>query len=125
MGIDVRLYVEGSFSDEQITEADAFIKERFGDWDREWEPLSRVSYAPNRLSLACPDRYYGPGYERGWWPTIYNHIRLLQAAFPDGQVFYGSDVMDVGEPVTPEFLENIWDHWLGPNGQAYWLRKRH
>lgn len=36
-------------------------------------------------------RYYGKGYERGDWPTIRATAEYLEAAFPQGEVWYGGD----------------------------------
>lgn len=124
MGIDVNLYAVAHPSPVQLAAAEEFFNARsnLGDaWkgqkvlsvnDAEWFDRPRVEVA----TLA---RYYGPGYERGYWPDIYGAIRVLQAAFPEAKVYYGGDSSDDGEECTDEFLAEIWEHFLGPHGDDY------
>lgn len=71
------------------------------------------------LELSCITRYYGPGYERGPWPDIYAALRALQAIYPDATIRYGSDSADPADVVDAEFLEAMWRHYLGPDGDSY------
>lgn len=125
MGLDAIIYVEG-FTSEQFAKADEFFAERItilrpGDWGDEppGALTRRSSYSPERAELNTLERYYGIGYERGDWPGIYGAIRALQHLFPDGKVFYGSDVDDDGRECSAEHLDMLWGHWLSPDGDAY------
>lgn len=55
-------------------------------------------------------RYFSPGYERGWWPLLKEWIVGAQAACPDGRVYYGGDSEVVTE-VTPELLAELDEAW--------------
>jgi hypothetical protein len=118
MGIDVNLYAVGDITDEQITAALPFVKARV-DFDQ-WSSLERSKYEDDgRVELSTGHRYYGPGYERGPWPSIYGEIRVMQAAFPGASVYYGGDSSDYGELCTDDFLAEMWAHFLGPHGDDY------
>jgi hypothetical protein len=119
MGSNVNLYAVGDISDEHITTANLYLEHRIPadtvdgtDYDR----FQRMG--DERVEFATLGRYYGVGYERGPWPQIYAAIRCMQTAFPDAQVFYGDDTGGDCQPVTDELLTKIWDHFLGPNGDA-------
>lgn len=122
MGVDVNCYAVGDVSDEQLEQANLFLTERrvTGGYDDDRPPLVRYDHPDGeRIEWATLDRYYGPGYERGWWPNIYNGIRCIRAALPQCAVYYGGDTMDYAPEATDEWLNSIWDHWLGPDGMAY------
>lgn len=120
MGLDVTLFAEGDISDEQIAVAEALFRERgqLDPWKNGY--LERSEHEPNGVQHSTLMRYYGPGYERGNWPAIYADILLMRAAFPGMTVYYGHDCQDVYEEATDERLKEIWDHWLSPNGKAYY-----
>lgn len=125
MGIDVDLYAIGDVTDEQLAAAEEYLSARFGphdEYDDSW--LSRANYYVDRVEFNTADRFYGPGYERGSWPTIYGHIRALRAALPNCAIHYGRDVEDDCPEVTDGELEAIWQHFLGPDGNAYRDRLR-
>lgn len=135
MGIDVNLYAVVSPSPEQLATAEAYFKGRdhgFADNSVYGDPESPVLVLDlgadwrdfPRVEVYTLSRYYGPGYERGHWPAIYGAILTLQAAFPSAPVYYGGDSTDDGELVTQEFLEAMWLHFLGPNGDSYHRRAR-
>ena len=125
MGVDVTLYAVGEPTDDELAEAEAFIRERCQldqqGWTGTGTVLKRDGYNPKMINFYTLDRWYGPGYERGWWPEIYNNIVVLRAALPGCVVHYGSDSYEAEEipPVTDEYLQEIWDHWLSIEGQAY------
>lgn len=125
MGMDVNLYAEADPSPERLNAAEEFFRARsaLGDpWDHEPNVLRAVDFewlARPRVEVQTLDRYYGKGYERGDWPRIYGGIRVLQAAFPEARVFYGSDSSDDGEECTEEFLAGVWAHFLSPAGDNY------
>ena len=60
-------------------------------------------------------RYFGPGYERGWWPHLREMIvdAELAASFllPDATVYYGGDCGDATAEVTPELLAELDALW--------------
>lgn len=126
MGIDVNLYVEADVSPERLNAAEEVLRARstipdarngraLVVEDDDWLPRPRVS-------LYTLSRYYGPGYERGDWPSIYGAIRLMQALFPEAKVYYGGDSSDDGCECTDEYLAEVWEHFLGPNGDDYRAR---
>lgn len=59
-------------------------------------------------------RYYGPGYERGYWPDIYATLFWLQNRFPKSKIYYYGD--SGGEEseklVTSELIINNFQHWI-------------
>jgi hypothetical protein len=123
MGIDVMLYAEGHVTDARLAEASAYLLARCSlvdTFDGKWPVLSRInSYDLPRAELSTLSRYYGCGYERGDWPSIYGAIRLMQAALPECRIFYGGDSSEVGIECDEEFLSEIWEHFLGPHGDDY------
>lgn len=125
MGVDVNLYAIGEVTDEQLAEAEKLVTSRGLDVGWEGSPaLERAKYYDDdRIELNTLSRYYGPDYERGSWPSIFAMIRVLQAALPQCSIYYGGDTTDDGEEVTPEMLEGIWRHWLGPDGDGYHNRR--
>jgi hypothetical protein len=129
MGIDVNLYAEGVVTDEEMVAAEAVMVERFGKPETGDAWLERVTSGmdhdfENRIEFQCLNRYYGPGYERGYWPVIYGMIRAMQAAFPRCTVYYGGDASDDGDEVTDASMAAIWNHWTGPNWDDYHLDMR-
>ena len=123
MGIDVNLYAEGHVSDERLAEATAYMLDRcyiVDTFDGKFPALERDnSYDHPRIRVSTMSRYYGAGYERGDWPSIYGAIRLLQTALPGCVVHYGGDTDDDAPEVTEESLAETWAHFLGPNGDDY------
>jgi hypothetical protein len=124
MGVDVNLYAESDapISDERLAEAAAFFTARIGEGDEFFsETLQRDPYpipgGKPRIEWNTGTRYYGPGYERGYWPTIYAAILTMQAALPECTVYYGGDTTDDGEECTADFLARLWLHFLGPRGR--------
>lgn len=122
MGLDVNLYAEADPSPERLNAAEKFFTARsnFGDTKSHVLNLNDAEWFDRpRVEVATMARYYGPGYERGDWPTIYGAIRVLQAAFPEATVYYGGDSSDDGVECTDEYLAEIWSHFLGPHGDDY------
>jgi hypothetical protein len=124
MGLDVRLYAKGDITDEHMAEANAYLKERCiiaDDWRETGWVIERDETENDEpiVELSTMQRYYGIGYERGPWPSIYGAIRLMQTAFPGCPIYYGSDSGGDGLEVDEEFLDGMWAHFLGPNGDDY------
>ncbi|OLT35615.1 hypothetical protein BJF84_13395 [Rhodococcus sp. CUA-806] len=119
MGIDVQLTVAGDISDEQLEQANAHVSAHdpggFGlDLRKDGRFLLRDQTYDERVQYYSLSRYWGPSYPRGYWPTIYAAIRVLQAAFPGMAVYYGDDIddEDLGDLCTREYLEQMWTRWL-------------
>jgi hypothetical protein len=120
MGMDVNLYVEGDVFEAHLQAANAFALARgVSGLDTGDTPFVRRDYTPVRIEWRTLTRFYGLHYERGHWPAIHNAIRVMQGAFPGMVVHYGSDSFDEAPEVTDDFLAELWDHWLGPDGRAY------
>ncbi len=66
-------------------------------------------------------RYYGPGYERGQWPTIAGVLTAVQHMYPECEIRYGSDADDIDgmKAVTPDFMAQMWRYWLSDAGHEY------
>lgn len=119
MGLDVNLYALGKVTDEQLQAANEFLLERHVVGFDE-NPLIRSSL-PDRIEWCTISRFYGIGYERGYWPNIHHAIVCISAALPHCEVFYGNDCRDDGEKITRTMLNKLWEHWLGPDGRAYFI----
>lgn len=133
------LYAVGDVTDEQLAEANAYLQARGVDGLGDEPPLRRCrdggaadwgAWLGHSVPTPQPavewywsPRYYGPGYERGYWPDIHNAIVCLRAALPHCTVHYGSDTQDAEEgavpPVTDQLLRDLWAHWLSPDGRGY------
>jgi hypothetical protein len=70
-----------------------------------------------RLRLCTP--YYGPQYERGYWPEIAAALEFLRRRVPTGRVWYGRDDGDWVREVTRESLDALWSHWTTHGGHPY------
>lgn len=134
MGVDVEMYarLEKPPSDELMAEVEEFFRSRLvmgsgkgSRPDKGWEeyPYLEVVERDDEwfVELRTLDRYWGPGYERGDWPSIYGYWRAFEAFWP-GQVYYHGDGYypgEVGEPFSAEKAEAYWEHWSGPHGDDY------
>ena len=127
MGIDVLMYAETNPTAQELEAArDLFRRSAIADdysvdgelkWScLEFEDEDETEQSSMRVVANVTCRYWGPGYERGDWPSIYGAIRLLQTAFPTARVFYGGDSDDAAEEVTEDLLQEMWEHFMGPNG---------
>lgn len=133
MGVDVLLYAEIIPAEQELEVArDLFRRSRVAD-DYEsdgkvhWRCLEfedRTEWTQPRVIANVTQRYYGNGYERGDWPSIFGAIRLLQAAFPTARVFYGGDSDDTAPEFTQETAVEMWMHFTGPSGDAYFDRRQ-
>ncbi|MEM8947636.1 MAG: hypothetical protein AAGD11_20870 [Planctomycetota bacterium] len=74
------------------------------------------------LRLCTP--YYGPAYERGYWPEIVAALEFLRRRIPDGRVWYGRDDGDWVREVTSQSLEELWSHWATHGGRPYYQSQR-
>lgn len=114
--------------------AEAVGADRFHDLDGEGvvHQVPRQEYdilpddlprAPCVLRVRLTTPYYGPGYERGWWPEIASVLEFLRRRLPGGQVWYGRDDGDWVREVTAESLDSLWDHWARHGGRPYHGRR--
>ena len=126
MGVDALLFARGVVSDQELAAATAYVRARvqIDPYTDSLGPIL-VRCEPDIIELHNLDRYYGPEYERGWWPEIYNNILVLRQAFKNCTIHYGSDSLDYEEipEMDYDLLGRLWAHWLGPDGQNYYERK--
>jgi hypothetical protein len=71
-----------------------------------------------RVRLRTP--YYGPQYERGYWPEIAAALEFLRRRVPAGRVWYGRDDGDWVREVTRESLDELWSYWTVHGGRPYY-----
>lgn len=65
------------------------------------------------LKVHLMERWFGPGYRRGDWPTIYAMIRYLQQQVPNGVVLYGNDCREGSEvEMTEDVIRAYWDEFF-------------
>jgi hypothetical protein len=77
--------------------------------DSWYEPTPDQPIGGTTLTVSTLWRYYGPGYERGPWPTIHATIEFLER---NGfTVYYGGDSGGAEElvKITPEYKNELWD----------------
>ena len=63
--------------------------------------------------------YYGPGYERGYWPELATIIEFLRRRVPDSRVWYGEDCSGKVSETTEQWMSNMWDYWAANGGRPY------
>ena len=122
MGLDVELHVRGRWTDKQRQHAEALLNDRLPDFLMDGKLVPRMINNHELIADAITlTRWYGPGYERGHWPTIYAAIRILQHCFPSCAIHYGNDAQERERilPVTDADLEHLWRHFLSPLGNNY------
>ena len=126
MGLNAEIWVLGEHPVEQVEKAEALFANRLPGFLLN-NRIDVNPYGDSMLNLGGLGRYYGPGYERGNWPEIYAAIRLAQYCFPDSVVIYtpDSEIPDPDDEATSaDELADIWRHWLGENGHAYYENYR-
>ena len=130
MGIDAEITcTDPDVTDEEIAAANEFIEARgwplrwgFGDLDDEPVVVRRYDC----VDFSCGgERYYGPGYERGYWPHIASGLMIARAALPNHTIGYGGDSTDPENhrPADGAFIARMWDYYLhSPDWNAYHRR---
>lgn len=104
MGVDAMIYVSADgVSAERLAE----LGDKFKQYDDDGQ--SWIEYDTWQ-------RYFGPTYPRGHWPTIREQIGEMRAAFPDRPVYYDGDNGWFGEvdPWTDDDMEQMdreWARW--------------
>lgn len=79
--------------------------------------VPKVPHVPETLlEVSTAMRYYGPGYERG--PLV---VILAMASYLGrfGTVYYGSDGDARLRALDAEYRDELWQHFVGPDGLAY------
>ena len=74
------------------------------------------------LQVRLDGAYYGPGYERGYWPEVAAILEFLRRRLPAAWVWYGPDDGDWVREVTPSALDSLWAHWAAHGGRPYYRR---
>ena len=64
-------------------------------------------------------RYYGDGYERGYFPSIYMTIIWLRYNLPNVTIFYGSDSTELIDVLELDEQEELLKHWCQWGGRPY------
>lgn len=64
-------------------------------------------------------RYYGPGYERGPWPSIAAVLMALHASPDVETVWYFGDCSDGDEPFTPQRVQEFSAHYMTEGDRPY------
>lgn len=75
--------------------------------------------------ICQPWRYYGPGYERGPWPSIASVLMTLYVSPDVETVWYFGDCdnYDVVKPFTPELLHKFNAHYMAEGNRPYYGKK--
>lgn len=72
------------------------------------------------IEVHLSGRYYGEGYERGDWPTIYAVARWLRSRIPDSAVWYGGDSSGVeAQEMDGAYCDMMWDHFIRHGHSPY------
>jgi hypothetical protein len=125
MGVDVLLYVEVDAEPDGLDVISSTFRSRAPGWVWEYGGLTYEAHdwlATPRVDASSSMRFFGPGYERGSWPTILRAIGTLVELFPGRKVFYGGDTGDDGEECTPELIAELTAHyfrWCGAGAPSY------
>lgn len=135
MGVDVQLFVQtpGALDAEQVRRWSFELAEAVGHqhfWLSEKSdqhalrivgedgyPRRAYGLTGHLLQVHQLWRYYGPGYERGDFPTILATVTWLQARIPECRVFYGGDS---GEHLDEIDLPQLVTHWVHNGGTPYY-----
>lgn len=129
MGIDAEIYGVGDITDARLREAEEFFIHRgpngFARSDETGHFLYRRDANPQVIQLQTMSRWYGPGYERGWWPDIALALETFRRAAPELTIYYEDDTTceyDRQIEYTPRLASQMWDHYFSPLGDAYYER---
>ena len=69
-------------------------------------------------------RYYGAGYERGDWPSIYATIEWLRINIPQGSIWYGGDSSGICmQEMTRQETDDLMRYWA-KNGRRPYVHYR-
>ena len=95
----------------------ALFRERVQDYEFLPDGLPRSTWIL-RVRLSTP--YYGPQYERGYWPEIAATFEFLRRRLPAGRLWYGREDGDWVREVTHDSLDELWSHWAAHGGRPYY-----
>jgi len=128
MGLDALITSSGTLTPEKLLEYRRRVGYKMdGRTHHDGSEVVHLEQRGGLVEAYTLERYYGPGYERGNWPQIYGRIMAMRAIF--GNVDYRSDtaypeeVSDLQE-FTDMDAEDMWRHWMSPNWDDYFERKR-
>ncbi len=112
MGIDTRITFKKS--NIEINDLCYELGSRVGSNWFDHPIITRCKYG-DYWEIRSTQRYWGPGYERGYWPAIYATLEIANL-YVVGLKYYGdvSDDDEVG-PITPEELMIYHTHFLKGN----------
>lgn len=122
MGLDVTISIQSEGGIDYFANPDHdLIRADIAACLYDYDDVPGIREIPGGVETHWIERYYEPGYERGNWPKIYGCIRAIQRLFPGAIIRYGSDSDHWRDRpiVTDEFLESVWEHYMGPDGHAY------
>lgn len=87
--------------------------------DRERGHHALALIAPQTVEVNLAGRYYGPGYERGSWPTYAAIMRFFRLRLPDCALRYGGDSDGEIQIFTERDEQDMWQHWAQYQGRPY------
>ena len=64
--------------------------------------------------------YYGPRYERGYWPELAAIVEFLRRRIPESRIWYGEDSGDTIQQTTNNWMTQMWDYWSINGGRPYY-----
>lgn len=112
MGIDAMFYVK--------TERD--LMPVFKDlWWKTRPDKIYVNKIPHGYEYYNLDRYFGPGYQRGYMPRLYVMFQVVNMNLIEGEhIWYASDITsyrgylrdpNIPDPTTKEDMQGLLDEW--------------
>lgn len=119
MGIDARIEFRPTtrLTEKERKHLAARLNEAMGSVDYCF--YEDVDGAAPTYSLINPWRYYGPGYERGPWPSIAAVLMALHASPDVEKVWYFGDCSDGDEPFTPQLVQEFSAHYMTEGDRPY------
>ena len=118
MGVDAEIYFETK--DGALPELEVGME--FGRMipvDSDFMAYDNIGTATHCVAMNCNDRYYGEGYERGYWCALCSVLMLLHASCDVVKVWYGGDTSDTVSECTPEDVIRISAHFMKHGNRPY------
>ena len=78
-----------------------------------------VPYTEYMVNVNLASRYYGPGYERGDFPTIYLVWKWIKFNIPGVVVYYGGDSDSEFEEATEISMNGMLEYFLKEGNDPY------
>ena len=120
MGIDSILRFKETKNDESINDLAYRLAKQIGHDAFYEHPCISTSYDYEEsgwYNVRLWSKYYGPGYERGNWPTLRGMLIFLDANTVGAE--YGPDTSEFTRPVGEVIIEND-AHWLEVGYPYHW-----